>query len=75
MTESESSHYHLWAPGHQITLVLTSEPPTPDLREKNKEQEQRSVRDNFWFCFLLLEMLCVALNDQTQRRVYFSFPD
>lgn len=75
MTESESSHYHLWAPGYQITLVLTSEPPTPDLCEKNKEQEQGSVCDNFWFCFLLLEMLCVALNDQTQKQVYFSFPD
>lgn len=33
---------------------------------KNKEQEQRSGRDNFWFCFRLLEM-CVALNDHTQK--------
>ena len=34
---------------------------------KNKEQEQRSGRDNFWFCFHLLEMLCVALNDHAQK--------
>lgn len=58
MTESESSHYHLWAPGHQITPVLTSEPPTPDLCEKIRSKNREvSVTTSglvfvFWKCVL-----------------------